>query len=117
MSIPTTRLGKFQLDVKETNTQATVRKSGSFCSAGCQRMAVFNTHYLNGSDVPDVASFLHDEYEMHAADVGWETQVDVEEWEELPEDNQQVMKRLAETLLDKYSLVPKEAGLEETPQR
>ena len=58
----------------------------------------------------ELAAWLHDEYEEIAVDVGWETQDGTSvPFDELPDENQEVMLRLADRILDRFPGIEREA--------
>ena len=62
-------------------------------------------------DKRELAEWLHNEYEEIAVEVGWETQDGTSvPFDELPEDNKQVMLKLADRLLTLYEFQKNTAG-------
>lgn len=56
-------------------------------------------------DRQELAEWLHNEYEDIAVEVGWETQDGTSvPFDELPDDNKQVMLKLADRLLTVYDI-------------
>lgn len=56
-------------------------------------------------DVMEIAKYLHRKYEHTAKKVGWKTQEGTSvRFEELPEDNKQVMIEVAQNLLRDYDV-------------
>ena len=59
----------------------------------------------DADDILEMAKWLHDEYECQAACVGWDTQDGTStDFENLPDDNKEVMVRLASALLDEFEV-------------
>ena len=53
-------------------------------------------------DYYELAKFMHDRYEEHSKDVGWETQENCRvEFDELPQENQNVMILVAQDIYER----------------
>lgn len=63
---------------------------------------------MDSSDPDDIlklARWLHEEYEHHAGEVGWETQEGTStDFTDLPPDNKSVMVRTASALLYQFDI-------------